>query len=99
MGIEIGIPVTRNTVDVAQALEVFPGEVQPLLSDWAVEGHLFYDGQNRVPSIRVLQPPADSSDRIERLLAEMTRSRNSVSLRSVRMGKAAIVGMGIWPTI
>ncbi|MFK7800526.1 MAG: RecQ family ATP-dependent DNA helicase, partial [Anaerolineae bacterium] len=70
MGLEIGIPVTRNTVDVAQALEVFPGEVQPLLSDWAVAGHLFYDGQNRVPSIRVLQPPADSSDRIERLLAE-----------------------------
>ncbi|MFT5195617.1 MAG: ATP-dependent DNA helicase RecQ [Cellvibrionaceae bacterium] len=70
VGLEIGIPVTRNTVDIAAVLEVFPGEVQPLLSEWAVAGHLFYDGQNRVPSIRVLQPPADSSDRIERLLAE-----------------------------
>ncbi|MEM8860430.1 MAG: C-terminal helicase domain-containing protein, partial [Chloroflexota bacterium] len=70
MGLEEGIPVTRNTVDVAQALELEPGEVLPLLSDWAGAGHLFYDSHNRVANISVLQPPADSSERITRLLAE-----------------------------
>ncbi len=70
MGLEQGITVTRNMVDVAAVLGVFPNEVLPTLSEWATAAHLFYDGQNRTPNVTVLQPPEDSSERIVRLLDE-----------------------------